>query len=46
MSNGTNATVTEDELDKISIEQLHAVVLELSKNCFELKELGALILIQ
>jgi hypothetical protein len=45
MSNGTNATVTEDELDKISIEQLHAVVLELSKNCFELKKLCATILI-
>jgi hypothetical protein len=33
--------MTQDELDQQSITQLHSVVLELSKNCFELKKLCA-----
>jgi hypothetical protein len=45
LSGDSSLTVTEDELDKISIEQLHAVVLELSKNCFELKRICATVLI-
>jgi hypothetical protein len=45
MSTDSSTRVTEDELDKTSIEQLHAVVLELSKNCFELKKLCATVLI-
>jgi hypothetical protein len=34
-------TMTQDDLDQQSITQLHGVVLELSKNCFELKKLCA-----
>lgn len=33
--------MTQDELDQQSITQLHTVVVELSKNCFELKKLCA-----
>lgn len=36
---------TASELDLKSIDQLHALVLELSKNCFELKKLCATILV-
>jgi hypothetical protein len=34
-----------DDMDLMSIEQLHKVVLQLSSNCFELKKLCATILI-
>jgi hypothetical protein len=33
--------MTQDELDQQSIDQLHAFVVEVSKNCFELKKLCA-----
>jgi hypothetical protein len=35
----------QDEMDKISIEQLHKAVLQLSSNCFELKKLCVTILV-
>jgi hypothetical protein len=38
-------TSIQDELDKVSIEQLHRVVLQLSGNCFELKKLCATVLV-
>lgn len=34
-----------DEMDKISIEQLHKAVLQFSSNCFELKKLCVTILV-
>ena len=36
--------MTQDDLDTQSINQLHAVVLEISKSCFELKKLCATVL--
>lgn len=36
--------MTQEELDTQSINQLHAVVLEMSKSCFELKKLCATVL--
>ena len=36
--------MTQDDLDTQSINQLHAVVLEMSKSCFELKKLCATVL--
>ena len=36
--------MTQDDLDQQSITQLHSVVVELSKNCFELKKLCATVL--
>lgn len=38
-------TSVEAELDRLSLDQLHAVVLNLSKNCFELKKLCVTLLI-
>ncbi|MBB4635696.1 hypothetical protein [Longimicrobium terrae] len=35
----------QDELDKISIDQLHKAVLQLSGNCFEIKKLCATVLV-
>jgi hypothetical protein len=37
-------SVTQDDIDQQSITQLHDVVVELSKNCFELKKLCATVL--
>ncbi len=36
--------MTQDDLDEQSVTQLHDVVVELSKNCFELKKLCATVL--
>lgn len=35
----------QDELDKISIEQLHKAVLQMSSNCFEIKRLCVTVLV-
>jgi hypothetical protein len=37
--------ITRDEFDKICIDQLHKVVLQLSGNCFELKKLCATLIV-
>jgi hypothetical protein len=41
----TAGSSIEDELDKISIDQLHANVLSFSKNCFEVKKLCLTVLV-
>lgn len=40
-----NISEMRNDLDKVSIDQVHKVVLHLSSNCFELKKLCATILI-
>lgn len=41
----SDAESFEDELDKISIDQMHKAVLQFSSNCFELKKLCATVLV-